>query len=400
MKKIFFLLFISSYCAAAYRPYPCSPYDSCETCNPGDYCYSPPPEMPDPKPLTSIYNAPYDEPCTVDIGISYLLWTVYQDGLNLYTEHNQENFGTTDQKDYFEQSYLQGEYSSAFKINATIGFSSDNWQLSADYLWYYQSFSNSFAFNPDSLASTAISLLFPSYCLKSSNHTPRIATPTDLKSKWELCIDMIDAAFSRKYFIGKHLSFCTLLGLKTAFIDQQIKQTFNIQYASEQIDPDFVDATLTNGKATQKTTSWGVGPTAGLKTDWLFCKGFHLLSNASISLLYTNYNLKGEQTGFLFRPNADPSIQNQNQDIEIETLTPQTLRPIGRLQVGISNSYNVCYEIDCELSIYYDFMAMWHQNMFRTIEIFTAGSKDPDRFVISYEDLYLHGLTISAIFKF
>lgn len=406
MYKPIFLLLITSVCFAEYKSEPCSDCNPCNTCN---TCTM---EKPTPcNPTIPGYNTSYKRgvacPWNVFLSTSYLYWDVTEDGLDLYTQYNLEsilpNGMTTNTSETFLEKEMDTSYKSAFRVKAGIDFHSDNWQFFANYLWFHNSYHDNFTFDfvQGVGASSSESYLFPNFALKSSNHIGRITTPTTLSSKWDLDLDIIDAALSRKYYVGTCLIFDTHFGLRGSIIDQKMDQTFNIQFSTDQVNPDFTDSTLIDANALQKIDSWGVGPIAGIRTTWMLLDGLDIFGTLSASLLYTSYILDASQTGLLTGPLDSSNITSLNQNITINTLDLSSLRPYLDLGIGFTLGTLFCDSlIYFELDIAYDFMAMWHQNMFRRLTPFSADSEQTDRFVILHEDLFLHGVSITARFTF
>jgi len=201
---------------------------------------------------------------------------------------------------------------------------------------------------------------------------------------WDLDVDLLDIDLSRKYFVGECLTVRTMAGLRAAWIRQKYT------YLGERTNSTFTTS------ANHETKSWGVGPTVGVNTDWMFCGDFRFFFNALAGVIYTDYStlkadfsIGGEGLGGFER-----SVYNQSSN-------PCYLRPQAELSIGLGWGSHFCDKTTYfDLEIGYSANIYWNQNMFVYFTSEVPGGFPIPSTTDRYGDLSLHGLTISARLKF
>lgn len=107
--------------------------------------------------------------------------------------------------------------------------------------------------------------------------------------QWRILLNAIDAELGRDCPVSKYFSFRPYLGLKGAWIDQ----TIHSQWVSKEF------------RATEnlKNDFWGLGPKAGVSTNWLLGSlknhSFNLFGDASLALLSGRWTFQDIQKTFM-----------------------------------------------------------------------------------------------------
>ena len=177
------------------------------------------------------------------------------------------------------------EYKPAFTVGIGYGLERDNWDFSAD----YTHLRSTMKISPKlSLGEHISPLLLMPQITGTNNYD-------SLKETWHLTFDFIDAALSRSYFNGTQLTFKYFLGLRGAWIYQNLKSQFGSlgnTVRGVSTGNGIVDSTL-------KSDSWAVGPRTGFNGNWIIGKGARLYGNGAIDLLFTRYQLNRLETSTL-----------------------------------------------------------------------------------------------------
>jgi len=185
-------------------------------------------------------------------------------------------------------------------------------------------------------------------------------------------LDFLDLDLSRPFYEGMNLTVSPYFGMRGLLISQKLQGAlFN----------------TIGGVGTFKTLSrgWAIGPNAGVSGNCLLGAGFRFEGYGSASLLYSRYTKltvhQFSNSTFFFRPlNLIFSFPDYS-----------ALRPVGELGIGLGwGSYFDCDSYYLDLSVRYDFLQFWDQNMLRYMITESA----------VFGDLQLHGITATAQFDF
>jgi len=269
-------------------------------------------------------------------------------------------------------------YKPGFKVGIGMNFDHDNWDASAEYTWFH---SNTSA----SASIPATGEIFP-----LGTHPAIQATTNDGftgvgREHWTLKMDFLDIDLERCYYVGNKLSFRPFFGARGAWIRQHI----NLLYSTPSGDGSGVPLRVDH--VSKKSVSWGIGPEAGIGTDWMLGYGLKLLGDASFDILYTRYNTRYQEQLFSSVTSAIVNTVNVSQN-HIDYLRPHAY---GDLGIGWGSYFdNNNWHID--LSATYNFQVFWGQDMFRfyTNSTAVANSFTPNG------NLYVHGLDVVARFDF
>jgi hypothetical protein len=323
--------------------------------------------------MTAAYNAP----ARVDVRGC---WDIYAEASFIYWQPLQENMeyaissggtstdldGTTAVPVSNNVVALSPNYKPGFQVGLGMNFDWDNWDSYLQYTWFHNSTSSS-TNGPTGGG------VFPIYGLPfGTSMGSFFGTGT---SNWNLKMDVADWQLARSYYVGTKLTFRPYFGARAAWIRQKYTQTF--------VRPISVVATV---NISNKSTSWGIGPEAGLTANYLFGYGLRMFGDFEADLLYTRYRTSVHQTNTV-----------GTQDIKVKQSGIGTVRPHTMLDLGFGwGSYfdNNNWHVDLLAS--YGFQVFWNQNMFRHFndDVMAGNSFLPNG------NLYVHGLTVTARLDF
>jgi Legionella pneumophila major outer membrane protein precursor len=356
----------------------CCPCDCpCDTCPSDCGCDFCPPECdPEgynqghaicPNQMMAAYNAPanIDVRCPWDVFVtgSFIYWHTSEEGLEYAISSTTTALPITDGKVIdFDYDYKPG-----FKVGLGINLGCDGWDGYVEYTWLH--------FNETSSATRpgTTGVLLPTWLHPANNITAISAS-----ARWKFRLDVINLELARSYYVGTHLTFRTHFGLRVPLIDQN----YNLGYIAE----DAQDVII---QSRNSSDSWGIGPRAGINTNWLLGCGFRIFGNAAADIAYTRYKITRQETDA-----NDPStlaVDLTNRD------RLKTLRSHAEMELGLAwGTYFDCNNWHFDLAASYDFHYFWDQNVFRRfVSSQAVGKSFTDR-----GDLFLHGLTIQARLDF
>jgi hypothetical protein len=322
---------------------------------------------------------------------SYLYWFAGQDGMDLATTSTfVEGSGQVVPGDVQENTIFQdGKYSSGYKLGLGYNINDyDNWVIRADYTSLHSNTSQSMTAPETVIPPGEIVLITDNVFYLTSWFFQNAATGQPiavqkLSSKWKMHLDFIDLVASRPYYQGKSWTVSPYGGLRAAFIWQslslKVNSVLNIIPPSQPVS------------SSNRSHSWGIGPRAGLETHLLVGCGFRFQGNVGASLLFTQYTKVNHQEDpiSLSYPVSYAFKNNYN-----------CLRPMAEMNLGLgwSHCFPPCrcgIPVVLDLSATYDFNYLWSQNMMRTLnDLYIIGTN------AASNDLYLHGLTLTATLNF
>jgi hypothetical protein len=109
------------------------------------------------------------------------------------------------------------------------------------------------------------------------------------KETWNLHYNTLDLMLAKAFWATQRLSLSPHMGLRSAWIDQKLKQTY--QTVSNPAAP--LVATLVENRNTQNF--WGIGIRAGIDTRWALTRKFSLLGNLNFTPLWSYFHIKNKE---------------------------------------------------------------------------------------------------------
>jgi len=335
------------------------------------------------------YNAPGSVKLSNDWAgfatVSYLYWFAGQEGMDLATTSLFVEGGgvVVPPESGSETIFQNSNYTSGFKLGAGFHLNQyDHWVFRADYTWIREHATLSQQAPTTAPSSSGLSLItddvlyFTSWFFQNSAAGQPLAAE-EVSTSWHMNLDFIDGVASRAYYQGKSLVVTPFGGLRAALIRQNLRISAN---SVLNVVPPTQPVISHN-----KSNSWGIGPHGGVGAHWLVGSGVRLQGNVQASLLFTQYTsvVHTEDAITLAYP-VTFSFQNYN-----------CLRPMAEMDLGLGWLYYFSDGLALDLSATYDFNYLWGQNMMRTLnDLNNIGVNSASN------NLYLHGLTISAALEF
>lgn len=307
------------------------------------------------------YNAPanillQDCPWGFDIWAAFTYWHISQEGMEAARRLPTVNVnGGLLTPDF--------DWEPGFKVGIGFNTDYDDWTAALEYTWVRSKTSSTSFANADN------PYFSNNWSIPARPDSLVINDATSVSTSWRLHLDRLDLTFARPYYQGKRLTVTPFGGLR----GQWIRQRYSVDLAGGEFDAD----------VTARSHSWAVGPVVGANTHWLMGCGFRLEGVANGSILYTRYKHVRQSETF---GGTTGSSNGHNVGF---------LRPSSELGVGLGwGSYLGCKNYYLDFSARYDFNVLWDQNVM--VSFVNAMNGVPG----TSGNLYMHGLTLTALFAF
>jgi len=339
--------------------------------------------------MQSTYNYPATGKICDQFGAfvtaSYLYWFAEQEGMDLATSATFDTLtGLVLPTDGGSKAIFQdAKYSSGFKVGLGWNLNQcDHWVVRADYTRLHEhTKQNEEAPEVEvpfgiALITSEPTIYATSWFFQNSALGQPIAAQS-FSSSWHMNLDLIDLLASRPYYQGRSLVVSPYGGLKAAFIRQNLRIAAD---SFQNVIPPVQPVVSHN-----KSHSWGIGPSGGVCTHWILGGGFRFEGNMGASLLFTQYtHVQHSEDAITLTYPVSYSFKNYN-----------CLRPMAEMDLGLGwmHTFNNSFALD--INVTYDFNYLWGQNMMRTLNDLNIIGVNA-----ASNDLYLHGLTVSAGFGF
>ena len=333
--------------------------------------------------MMSAYNSParIDVKGAWDVFItgSYLYWQAKEAGLD-YSVTIPADPAVLAPVDYnYKVRDIGFNYKSGFKVAIATNLDHDNWTALIEYTRLTGSHGGSNSVSTSTYTTTPERLLSP-WIYSTLESTENNQYFTHLTGKWEMKYSMLNLEFARPCYIGTNLTFRPHMGVTGGWIDQKYKAVGTI---------------LTNTFTLQskaKSDSWLVGPRAGVDGHWLLGAGFDFEADVAGALVYQNIKSSFKQASDYWTTAYKYYSSNK-----VRQITPVLEGSIGLSWGTYFDSNNWHFS----LQALYDLLYYFDQNQMRVLTDQILGmAAGTTRINSKAEDLWLHGLTVTARLDF
>ena len=267
------------------------------------------------------------------------------------------------------EGFSTGGQNWAWDYSSRVGlggyFSHDAWNLELSWLWFRTSQEVS-----ESVRQSGGYI--PLWVLVQTNVPDTSNESTS--ARWHIWLNLVDASLAKPYHVSRYLIVSPFFGLRGGNIDQDYAARYS--------------GSFNNTGPKQCTASnnfWGVGPRAGVNTEWLLGTSVNLrfLSHMSLSSLYGNFDVS-------------QSVPGSTQYTYNNCFTRNAVNMDLQLGFGWGIYFNEDRSF-FSMRAMYEFQQWWDQNWLRI----TQG--DSPTFlsdVVSRGDLRLNGVSLRFQFDF
>lgn len=262
---------------------------------------------------------------------------------------------------------LNFKYKPGFKVGLGMTLDYDNWDTYLQYTWLRGSHHASASVDP----TNAFITIWPAWQMVPGSNQPQYVTGEET---WKLGLDFIDWDLERHYYVGTNLTFRPFFGVRAAWIRQNVRVDY-INITANRI------ALWPSTSIFQNSNSRGLGPRAGVNTNWMLGRGVRIYGNGELDILCTEYTkLRAHQESS--ETTASHYTVRQNDAFRLKTHLEMVLGFGWGCDFGKSNR-----RID--LSADYGFQVFFNQNMFRNFE----SDQNIGKSISPNGNLYIQGLT-------
>ena len=278
---------------------------------------------------------------------SFIYWQIAQDNMAfaLANQNTQAQAATPGIIGSFTQ--MDFDYKPGFQVGVGMNYDHDNWDSYAEYTRIHGTNSSSAS------ADTGRALLGN---WGSNRLLARGQAFSSASASFKTNLDFVDWVLGRSYFVGKNLTFHPVVGVRGAWITQNMSVHYKNPVAGTTGDSTILSP-VCSLDTYSRVHSWGVGARTGVETNWLLGQGIRLYGNGYADMLYTKYKLQNKSI-------FTNSVNNTQYVISKDRIG--AVRTHLDLELGFGwGSYfdNNNWHID--LSAGYGFQVFFNQNMFR-----------------------------------
>lgn len=262
-------------------------------------------------------------------------------------------------------------------LRAGIGYNFDHgdWDIYANFTYFTN---NSSTMVTGGLNGSVIPLRGSLAVTESTANNFQFYYAQKATAQYKFQFDRVDLELGRNFFVARDLSFRPHIGLVTAWINQ----AETVRYTG---------GALLGGNTVQvkdKCDFWGIGPRAGMNSNWYLTDGFSIFGNISAALVYGQFSVT-EKNWYSATP--DTNIMRINASMH-------RFAPTAALQLGLAYDQYICNNTQhIGLRLGWDTQYWWSMNqMLRVVQ----GEFDYTSYARLAQDVSLQGVTFEIRWDF
>ena len=281
----------------------------------------------------------------------------------------------------------RGKWAAGFRVGLGYNMAHDGWDIDA----YWTHFNMHGKSEEDDNECECVAIFQPVFQPKDFNNgnTTAVFVLEAEARKWKLDINMVDLEMGREFFVSKWLTLRPFVGLRGAWV----RQKFEVEYAGNGTFASNYTTLLAGANSvdfeSMKTHMWGVGPRAGLNTQWGVGSGVSFYGNLALSTVWG-------RTKVTEVANAQNEVAATEAEIEHFSNKFSATRAILDLALGLR--YDTTFADD---SWAWGIWAGWESHYFWSQnKLFNFGGHSNGEFYQYDGDLATNGVTIGMSFDF
>lgn len=330
-------------------------------------------EEPAPGPFAFSYPQDKGLACPRDFYVmgELLLMQVKEDGLEYAVTQGTGNTNDFPLTEGDIHGYSTGskswDWTLGCRVNIGFYLNHDSWNLDAR--WTYLRINN------DSGLNISGGSLLPFWMI------PEVtvgATNMSSSERWTGDINTLDLKLGKPYHISRYVVFNPHFGLRLAWIERDLLVRNGGTFTIGENQEEGVDMK-------GKNDFWGVGPRAGLNTEWHLGAGWYLIGDVSASILYSHFDVD-QSMNFHSTP-----LYQLKHDFYTNSPNMELIIGICWSHLFSKNKYMV------SLKVAYEMHQWWDQNRFRR---FFDNASPIANDEVSRGDLKINGLSFAIGFDF
>lgn len=290
-----------------------------------------------------------------NIFANLIIWTAKEAGADIWAEVIISD-GVTSSNDILQVDF---GWDPGFRVGVGYGMKHDQWDTQAFYTWFNT--------RGKDVISSGLGTVFSTFLGNFYVNNPNgagLSGPAYQSASidWTIHFNMFDWELGRKYWVSKALSLRPFLGIKGGWIKQSIHSKWQ--------NPELSGAAFFNvGTENLENNFWGMGPGAGLNTQWGVFNGqtqFYLFGDFFIALMYGHWSFSD-----LFQNDISQQVSVNLQDINGGASTLRTFMGFGCDVNFCRNRYRFSTKLGYEMQFWLDQLQFYSFTGGRLVNVLT-----------------------------
>ena len=335
---------------------------------------------------------------------SALYWTAQQDGMEyavLNKLGNDQYQGTL-----IDAKYLNPDFKWNWGLKLGIGYNipHDGWDVGA--VWTHFRGRASSHDDSDSEDNETLLPLWSAFAPATTNpaggpNTRGMLYANEIDTSWKVTLDLVDIELGREFWTSKYLTLRPFMGVRIGWI----RQEFDLDHSGGTwgSTPAF-NTTALNNYVSISNDFTGAGLRGGLNGTWYFTKGWGLIGNVALSVLYGRFSVDHDEYNRLAESPFSKTHVVDTKD------SFRACRAIADMLLGIQYStmfreetFGFMISLAWEQHVFFNQNQMWRVNRVgdatATEDAATAGLGE-NVFMQRRGDLTTQGVTLTATLVF
>jgi len=272
-----------------------------------------------------------------------------------------------------------------FRAGVGYNFEHDAWDANAQYTLFNSNASDS---TSAGLNSSVVPLRGSSQIVSTTGNLHDLFTfCTSAKSQFAFTFQSVDLELGRAYFVSGNLSFRPHWGVETAWFDlkQTVRYTGGTAVANNVGNGNNLGLGLNTVHVKDNSDFWGLGPRAGVQSQWHLGYGFSIFGNVAGALLF----------GYFDVDHRERFTGDANNRVNLHA-NRHAFSPAVQYQLGLRyDQYLHNNKQHIGIGLGFEGQYWWRMNQMLKID---------DEAVLKYEryseDVNMYGLTLDIKFDF
>lgn len=259
-----------------------------------------------------------------------------------------------------------------FRVGLGYNFEHDGWDAYLNYTYWYAADGSKI----NSGANGSVIPLVGNPALVAHELGAELTFCDQATSNFKFHYDNLDLELGRNYFVSRSLAFRPFFSIRNSWINL----TQVVQFSGgAQLDGNML-------KVRNDNDFWGIGPRAGVNSNWCLSNGFSVFGNVSGSLLWGYYEVTHEE-------NVSTNLQGNGIRIKGNM---HRFSPNAQLVLGLAyNKYIYNDKQHIGISLGWENVYYWRVNQSLVLTDFASNKYDR----VS-EDVSMHGVTLEVRWDF
>ncbi len=267
------------------------------------------------------------------------------------------------------------KWSSGFRVGLGFYLNHDAWTVDLNWMW--------FKINEEASDSSMNSETLVALWIVPGSNTVGPITNNTASARWHLAMNVFDVSIGKPYHVSRYLILNPFFGIRAAWFDQHYRARYGGLYGPS--------GSAQNGAEMEgKNDFWGVGTRIGMNSEWMLGGGWELLANASISMLFSQFDVRQQMALGDFSYDIARKFYQNTPNLEMQ------------LGVGWGMFFNR-HQHHIALQLLYEFEDWFDQNRMRRFfhgDTTTGTSWTSANDTVSRGDLTLNGVSVRLLFDF